>query len=1176
MRAFKRLVSSCAMSAIAVAMIAPVAVVAQETTADIRGRISGSGQALSGANVQVTHIASGTRASARTGGNGEFVISGLRAGGPYSIEVSALNFQSSWVSDVFLSVSEPFEMALNLESASQKAETVVVTGERIGRVVGDGSATTLRREAIEARVIINQDLRELARSSPLVSQTNVGLNGAGDGGISIAGSNPRTNRITIDGVQAQDDFGLNTGGFPTRRGPIAIDAISQFNVSATPFDVKNGGFLGGAIDIVLRSGENKFGGSIFGKFQDDSLTGAWIDRKRLDGTVVEPRRVQPIIDQKNFGATFRGPILKDRVFFALAYESFESSDTTPRGPAGLGFSSGFIDPVTGAADSMTQAQIDAVTNVYKNVYGGTRNLGGFPLTKPVTDEKYSVRLDWNINDQHRANFTYRKATSELSNFTNLFNNSAALDSQWYLTGEDDETYSVQLNSKWTDNLTTEARLSLRDYTRLQEPPGGQDFSDVRVCATPTGENTSISSCQNSAGTNRTIVRFGPDQFRHANYLTNKNVRAFFEARYRVANHDMKAGIEHSDRKVYNLFVANSDGQYYFDSIAAFTAGTANELIYQNAPSGKADDAAADFGYAITSLYAQDAWRLSEKLRLNLGVRYEQYSMDDKPVANANFLARNGFSNTNTYDGLDIWMPRSSFQWDPMSGLKISGGVGLFSGGLPDVFLSNSFSNTGIATVGVTIQRAGSGNCVGTVTIVGGFCETSNAPGFTAAIGSAALDGLVGPNFGKQIPASILALLGGVTPNPLTEVNAIAPNFEVPSEWKANLAISKTLPWGLRAGFDGVMTKVKTGYAFRDARAVPLIVNGAQALTPDGRKRYDNLSAAQRTAVVGTTVNSSAAVGGTSRDIILYNTTGDLGEGYVAALSLAKTWSWGLRTSVSYTYQNLEEASNTGRFSSTASSLYGGQYSSVDPNAPVYGRAQEEIRNTIKYSADWKGTPIGDLETRISLFGDKRSGRPFTFTMSPVGGGRSTVFGVNKTGMLAYIPNFSGITDAVVTATSAGVTQLNPTTFAINGDSKVAFDNLTTLNNVRNLVNSFGLPQGQITSRSLNRNDDVHLVDLKINQQIPAPFQGHKALISFEIGNVLNLINDEWGIVDQYSEDQQLFQVLCAGANGLADNAGAVTCNRYRISNASTILTNTPALNLERSRWQITIGLRYEF
>lgn len=1145
MRVFKNLVSSCALSALAIAMVAPAAVVAQETTADIRGKINGAGSPVAGANVQVTHLASGTRATARTNANGEFVVNGLRAGGPYRVDVDAASFRGATVSDVYLSVAEPFSMALNLEPTAQVAETVRVTGERVGRVVGDGSSTTLRREAIEARVIINQDIRELARSSALVTQNTIG-----DGGISIAGSNPRTNRITIDGVASQDDFGLNTGGFPTRRGPVAIDAISQFNVTATPFDVKNGGFSGGAIDIVLRSGDNNFHGSVFGKFQSENLTGAWVDGQRI----------QPVIDQTNYGATLRGPLWKDRIFFALAYENFESTDLAPRGPAGAGFANGFVDPITGAADSMTQAQIDAVTSVYKTTYGGTRNLGSFPLTKPVLDEKYSLRLDWNINDDHRMNLTYRKASSAVSNFTNLGTTTAALDSQWYITDETDETYQVQLNSKWTDNLSTEARLSKRNYARAQAPEGGPDFSDVTVCSTPTSFDTggfSLTSCSSTTGSGRTVVRFGPDQFRHANSLATNNLQAMFEAKYRLTDHSLKAGVHYQKREILNVFVPNSDGQYYFDSIADFAAGKANRLIYANAPNGNPLDAAADFDYAIISLYGQDNWQIAENLRVNLGLRYEAYAMDKKPVANPNFLARNGYSNTNTYDGLDIIMPRVSFAWDPMDGTKVSGGFGLFSGGLPDVFLSNSFSNTGIATVGVQIER----NADGT------FRETGNAAGFTQAIGAAALNGLVGPNFGKQIPASVLALLGGVAPNATAEVNAVANGFEVPSEWKVNLAINQQLPFGLRGSFDGVMTQVKTGYAFRDSRAVPLMVNGAQALTPDGRIRYDNLSTAQRTSVVGTVVNSAAAIGGSNRDIILHNPSGDLGQGFIAAFSLSKRWDWGLNTSVSYTYQNIEEASSSGRFASTASSLYGGQYTSLDPNKATYGRAQEEIRNSFKYSVDWKGTPIGDLETRISMFGDKRSGRPFTFTMNP-GSGRSTAFGVNNFGNLAYIPNFVGLTAAGITTTTAGV--------SVSTDSKVIFDNATTLANIQALVARFGLAQGQITERSANRNEDIHLLDLQLSQQIPSFFEGHKARVTFDVSNLLNLLNDEWGVIQQFGETQTLYSVTCAGADGVADNDGALTCNRYRISNASNLITAAPTRNAERSRWQITVGLKYEF
>lgn len=1157
---FKKLVSSCALGVLAIAIAAPVAVVAQETTADIRGQIKGAGAPLAGANVVVTHIASGTRANARTDANGGFAVSGLRAGGPYRVDVDAANFLGATVSDVYLSVSEPFNMSLDLTRGQTAGSTVVVRGDRAGLVRGDGTTTALRRDAMEARVVINQDLRELARSSPLVSQNSVG-----DGGISIAGSNPRTNRITIDGVAAQDDFGLNTGGFPTRRGPISIDAISQYNISATPFDVKNGGFLGGALDIVLRSGDNDLHGAVFGKFKSEDLTGAWID-----GT-----RIQPIIDNTNYGASLRGRLLRDRLFFALAYESFESSDITTRGPAGGGFANTIVGP-TGAP--MTQADIDAVTNVYKNTYSGTRNVGVIPSTKPVTDEKYSLRLDLNITDDHRANFTYRRATSEVFNFTNLGSTTAALDSQWYMTGEDDETMAFQVNSKWNDNLSTELRLSHRDYTRLQEPPGGQDFSDVTVCSTPTAEDTTGSTrmfnCANSAGTGRGVVRFGPDQFRHANYLTNVNDQVHFEVRYRAGDHSIKTGVQHQMRDVYNLFVANSDGTYYFDSIADFTAGRANRLIYTNAPSGNPDDAAAAFDYTITALYAQDNWQIADNFRVNFGLRYDTYGMDKKPVANANFLAREGFSNTNTYDGLSILMPRVSFNWEPMQDLKVSGGVGLFSGGLPDVFMSNSYSNTGIATVGVQIERQ----------LDGTFIETGAAPGFTQLIGAAALNVGVNAQFGRQIPASVLGLLGGVTPNPTSEVNALANNFEVPSEWKANIAISKELPWGLRGTFDGVITRVNTGYAFRDGRATPLIVNGVQARTPDGRIRYDGLSSAQRTAIVGTTVNSTAAAIAagavtssasiSNRDIIMYNPTGDLGEAYVAAFGLSKRFGT-LSTSIAYTYQNIEELGNSGRFSSTASSLYGGMFSGIDPNAPTYGRAQEEIRNAFKYSVDWKGTPFGDLETRLSLFGDKRNGRPITFVMN-AGSGRNPTLGVNRGSNLAYIPNFAGLTDAILTATSGGVSTSTSGAILIGGDNKVAFDNITTLNNVRNLVNYFGLNQGEIANRSAYRNQDIHLVDMKLSQEIPSFFEGHKAIVSFEFANLLNMLNDEWGTTQEFFETQTLYNVICADATGAANNAGAVTCNTYRISNASTLLTAAPSRNVDRSRWQITVGLRYEF
>jgi hypothetical protein len=348
------------------------------------------------------------------------------------------------------------------------------------------------------------------------------------------------------------------------------------------------------------------------------------------------------------------------------------------------------------------------------------------------------------------------------------------------------------------------------------------------------------------------------------------------------------------------------------------------------------------------------------------------------------------------------------------------------------------------------------------------------------------------------------------------------------------------------------------------RATPLIINGQQALTPDGRKRYDAIPTAARAAVPGTVINSTAAVGGSNRDIQLYNPDGDLGDAFIAAISASKSYDFGINWSMSYTLQNINELNSTGRFSSTASSLYGGALSALDPANPVTGRGQEEIENVFKYSFGWRATPFKELETRLELFGDVRAGRPFSWLMN-TGSGRSIVTGVNKGGQLAYIPDLSGTTS---TSTSGAI--------LVSSDSKVAFDSLATFNSVKTLINNFGLPAGQIAPRGFNTNDQIHLLDMRISQELPGAFEGHKGFLTFDFQNVLNMINEDWGVVEEYGDQQTLYTAACADATGAVNNTGTVLCNRYRITNPSTILTNPKTRNVDRSRWQIQVGVRYEF
>jgi outer membrane receptor for ferrienterochelin and colicin len=1150
------------LTALLITLLGPVGH-AQETTSALRGQIIDSaGKPLSGASILIVHNPTGTRSSQASNSEGVFDARGLRVGGPYTVEVTANGYRTEKYENVFLIVGETARLNASLEEALTE---ILVSASPVRDAIEIGSVTNLDRDQIDAVVSINRDIRDLARRDPLVS-----ANLRGDGGISIAGSNPRTNRIAIDGVQAQDDFGLNTGGLPTRRGPVSIDSVEQFSVQAVPFDVENGDFLGGAINVVLRQGTNGWAGSIFGNFLNEDLVGT-----KIRGTTIKT-----LVEQDNYGGTLRGPIIEDRLFVALSYENYESVDVTSVGPAGGGFATTIIGP-TGSP--MTTENIAAVTNVFANTYRSTFAFGSIPQTKPITDEKYTARLDWNITDAQRAALTYRKSESGLIQRTNLNTGTAGLDSQWYLTGEDDETMALQLNSDWTSSLSTELRVSQRDYTRLQEPPSGQNFSDIRVCSTATpldaaGTTNQPLTCRNgsaSAG----IVRFGPDQFRHANFLTTSNTQAQLSAELTVGSHLIKFGGQLQQQEIFNLFLPNSDGTYYFDSIRDFSNGFAGELIYRNALSGNPSDAAANFSYDTTSLFLQDTWDLADELAVTYGVRYDTYKVDDKPALNRNFVGRFGFNNQETYDGIDVLMPRLSFDWRPTDTLKVSGGFGLFSGGLPDVFLSNSFSNTGILDNTIVFQRsltaANATSLAATAAQGGGFItETTGAVNCALNPASclAALNVGVNSSFGSSIPASIQAALGGSTVSPTSETNSLAPGFRMPSDWRVNLAANWEILDGWNLNASAVYVQTKDGLAFRDIRAQPLIVNGQQARTPDGRVRYDGLSSAQRT-IAGNTVSSTNP--GSARDIQAYNpeATGSI---WTAAVGVSKYFDNGINFALSYSKQNSDEFSASARFSSTASSLYGGQYASLDPNTATKGRGQEEISDAFKGEFGFRKTLFGDLETRFSLFADYRIGRPVTFTMNG-GSGRNATFGVNRGAQLAYVPDVSGS----ITTSTIGTTPV----VTVSSAPLVAFDSAASVENIRALIAKFGIPTNGIVPRGSYDSRDINLWDLQLSQELPAFGEGHKARVTLDIANFLNLINEKWGTIEEYGEDVRLFDVSCAGANGVSDNAGVLSCARYRISGVNTSLL-TPASstgpaggvirNTDRSRWQIQIGLKYEF
>lgn len=1114
----KSVFRSALLASSTLSLLATGAAYAQETSSAVRGSIVANGKAVASATVTAVHTPSGTRAVTAAGNEGNYDLRGLRVGGPYTVTVSTPGFAPKVISDVYLQVGQ----TLNLDTDVAVAEVaeIIVTASK-SKDKDTGPKTVLSATQISAVVTVSRDPRDLARRDILVSQdVSGGRSGVNGGGVSIAGSNPRYNRISVDGVSAQDLYGLAQGGMSTARGPVTLDAIEQFSVAAVPTDVQNGDFVGGSMNMVLKSGGNEFHGVVFNNYLNDGMV----------GTKSEGDKITQTISQENYGAFLSGPILRDRLFFAVAYETYSTADATLFGVTGAGAANNFIN-------GMNQGTIDNVVNTYNTRYASKFNLGGVLPTQPVSDKKYSAKIDWNINDQHRASLTHRRAESASSQRFSLSATTASLSSHWYTKTNSDEATTFELQSNWNSNLSTFVKATKRDFLETQLPPSGQNYAEVTVCTAPTSDAT-LTSC----ATGFNSVRFGPDVNRHANALSVKEERYQAQGEYTTGDHLLKFGGQARKAAPLNLYVPTSRGNYYFDSLADFSAGRASSLSYNNAVSGNPTDAIYDSSYWTYSIYAQDTMRVNDDLTIAAGLRYDRYSENDEPILNPNFKTRNGFSNQKTIDGLSVLMPRLSAVWNVRPDLRVSGGFGLFSGGTPDVLHGAPFYNTGYVTSSVTINRLSAG----------GFTETSGVGGFTQAVGSAGLDNLLtDANFGYQIPSQIRQLqqgtLGGaaIIP-PLGEVFALAPNFKIPSQWRSYIKAEFRFGDGWQVDANLVNTQVKQDLTYYDTRAQPLVVNGVQQYLPDGRIRYDGL---------GAVPGKTSANLGSSGDYIVGNT--DKGSNYALALSVSKAWEWGGEFALGYVRAKSEDLSSGTFFGTTAGSLYRSVPAGMDPNRDFLGRSVNEIANRYKFEFGFKKKFFGDNETRVSLFAERQDGRPFGFLMQDRASGRSPVFGVNKTAQLLYVPDFVGDTNKA---------DLNV--------GLVTFATAADLTNFKRAADNFHLPNGALVSKYSNTNAPVSRLDLQVSQELPTPFASHKLRVQMDISNLLNLLNSDWGRVAEYGDNQTLARVDCANDSGVAIVTTSAACPRYRYSNVPISIPKTQ--NTQASLWYMQVGLRYEF
>ena len=1123
--------------------LATLPALAQNTTSAVGGRITGvDGKPAGGAQVTILHAESGSVNTTVTDADGRYSARGLRVGGPYTITITKAGVTEKR-EGVFLQLAETASVDARLGGAAQAVETIVVTGQNIGSdkfsSTAMGAGTSIGRAELDAFASIQRNLQDYARIDPRVSQTDKER-----GEVSVGGQNNRYNSITIDGVAINDTFGLEANNLPTLKQPISIDAIQAVQVNVSNYDVTQKGYTGANVNAVTKSGTNSLKGSVLYVYRDDK----WVGQRYNRGN--DTYFDAPAFDETTIGFTLGGPIIKDKLFFFATYEDQKSTRNAPAfGPIG--------DPKTNVG--ITSSAISSTQAIATSRYNFDIGSSAIPSGTQLLSKDALLKLDWNINAQHRANFRYTKSEETNPIFNNIFNTSLSLSSHWYNQTKTLETLVGQWFGDWTPNFSTEFRLSNRQYN--SEPKNNTTSPVVRLEFTgplPTGTPAGVATGTRS-------LFFGTEQFRHFNAIDTKTVDGYLGAVWTRGEHELKFAGDYSQNKVFNAFVPNSNGNYTFNcqnssatytytfgaiNCATATAAQIEAAVLENFSRGRPStyfvqvplpgktlsDGLANFTLKSYGSAVQDTWTVNKNLTLTYGLRVDATAINDKPGTNAAAAAplvagnpttgvrqSGGFGrdNTNTIDGDVLIQPRVGFNYtfDSTRPMQLRGGFGLFQGAAANVWLSNAFTNPGVA---ITTVGCGGANAA---------CPTAGGI-FTA-------NPATQPTFPGNIPAATVDFLQ----NGLSQ----------PSVWKANLGFEHELPWwGIVAGIEYLYTKTGTGLYYQH-----LNLGAPTRIGADGREFYYTAAALNPACwtPTGGRLTTGTVCGVNNRNRALSNPgfanvlelaqTRD-GGGNLATVSLSRPMKDGWAWSLAYTYTEATEVS--GMTSTIALSSWSAR-STLNPNESNERNSTYLVKDRFVSTMNWRHNFFKDYKTEIGFVVEGRSGRPYSWTFANDANG-DAVAGND----LMYIPKEFGSGEV-----------------AFLGDTATSRTNEEAFWKIVNANGGLSNARGGVTQRNSSFSPWTNSIDMRISQQLPGFMKGHKASFVLDLFNVANMLNKRWG-----RNDEIIFAPNAGGPRRTFVNfAGIDAAGRYiySVGNVSDFSTRQAR---GESQWALQGTFRYEF
>ena len=772
------------------ALLAAVpAVQAQVTTGSITGSVmAADGSALPGVTVEAIHTPTGTRYDAVTGSNGRFTIPNVRVGGPYRVTATLEGFRS-FTDDrvtVPLGASADVPVTLQLETVSE-AITVTASADDIINPNRSGATSAVSAEQIETLPTVNRTIQDMARTNAYV---NVDPQDQSSTRLYVAGKNNRYNSITIDGAVNNDLFGLADTGTPGGQAnalPISLDALEQIQIAVSPYDVRQGGFTGGGINVVTRSGTNDFSGSAFYSRREPSFVGNGpfynVDPETKRWSTLHRDLEVREFDSEQYGGRFGGPILRDRLFF------FVNGEKNSRAEQG-DYTAENFKPCNANAPPTCNPGINDVNTVRNflinqfNYDPGT--IGDIPQTSE-SDNLFG-RIDWNIGSSNQLTLrhNYVKAANDVisDRNTNRFRFPSAI----YAFADETNSTVAQLNSTFGGNFYNEARVNFTTIRDKRAIPVA--FPGIEI---------------GGSGPRNADILAGTEQFSAANSLDQDILEITDDLTMLRGAHTITIGTHNEFFEFKNLFMSSAYGHYYFRNMQDFLNLTPDQYFITFA-TGNDPRRPTAFEVAQYGLYASDQWTIGNNVTLTMGLRADMPQFADAPTENPVVFNAVNYHTSATASEEVVWSPRFGFNWQISNLQQLRGGIGQFAGRTPYVWISNSYGGTGVEQLTLTCARP---NCTPTFT-----ADPFNQP--------------------TNFPAG-----GGAF-----ETNLTDPDFQLPRLLRATLGYDRILPWDLRATAEVLWSRTVEDVYYQNVNYVPAGTNAF-----DGRPQFRRLSTAVSQAIL---------------------------------------------------------------------------------------------------------------------------------------------------------------------------------------------------------------------------------------------------------------------------------------------------------------------------------------